>query len=161
MAQGDLLLTIADVRGESNDKDLPDAIELSGWSFSGSTMWDPNSGQSTGRVKMSELVVTKLVDISTPILFKFMTENRLISDVKLINRKAGGNRQEGYYRIELTNARVRSIVQKGTGTGATVLEETVSFGYRSIKWSHSQQGQQGALLGGPTEFNWDWDTNQP
>jgi len=160
MELGDLLLTITDVRGESNDKDLPNSIELSSWSFSGSTMWDPNTGQSRGRVKMSELIVTKLVDISTPILMQFMANNKLISDVKLINRKAGGNRQQGFFRIELKDARVRSIVQKGTGTGATVLEETVSFGYRAITWSHSEQGQQGALLGSPTEYTYEWDTNQ-
>ena len=72
MAQGDLILTVTDVRGESNDKDLPDGIELTGWTFAGNSMWDPNTGQSVGRVKMGELIVTKRVDISSPILIQFM-----------------------------------------------------------------------------------------
>lgn len=160
MAQGDLILTVTDVRGEGNDKDIPDGIELTGWAFSGSSTWDPTSGASTGRVKMGELIVTKAVDISSPILLQFMTYNKLIKDVKLINRKAGGSRQEGFFRIELKDARVRSVVQKGSSAGQTVLEETVSFGYAQITWSHSEQGSRGGLEGGPVSFTYQWDTNR-
>ena len=160
MAQGDLILTVTDVRGESNDKDLPDGIELTGWTFAGNSMWDPNTGQSVGRVKMGELIVTKRVDISSPILIQFMLTNKLIDEVKLINRKAGGNRQEGFYRIELKDARVRSVTQKGTATGSTMLEETVAFGFKRITWTHSEQGSQGSLLGGPVSTNYEWDRNR-
>ncbi len=160
MAQGDLILTVTDVRGEGNDKDIPDGIELTGWSFAGNSTWDPSTGHSTGRVKMGELVVTKAVDISSPILIQFMAHNKLISDVKLINRKAGGRRQEGFYRIELKDARVRSVVQKGSAAGQTVLEETVSFGYTKITWIHSEQGSRGGLEGGPVMFSFDWDHNR-
>lgn len=160
MAQGDLLLTVTDVRGESADKDLPDAIELFGWGYTASSVWDPNTGQTVGRVRMGELVVTKAVDISTPILIQFMVTNKLINDVKLINRKAGGNRQEGFYRIELKGARVRSVVQKGMSTGATVLEEVVTFGYKEITWLHTEQGSRGILVGGPVSYTYQWDTNQ-
>lgn len=160
MAQGDLILTVTDVRGESNDKDLPDGIELTGWSFAGSSQWDPTSGQTSGRVKMGELIVTKRVDLSSPILIKFMTTNKLIDEVKLINRKAGGNRQEGFYRIELKEARVRAVTQKGASAGSTTLEETVSFGYKKITWTHSEQGSQGSLLGGPVSTEYEWDTNR-
>ena len=159
MAQGDLLLTITDVRGESADKDLPDSIELSGWGYTASSVWDPTTGQTVARVRVGELVVTKAVDISSPILMQFMVTNKLIDDVKLINRKAGGNRQEGFYRIELKGARVRSIVQKGASVGATMLEEVVTFGYKEITWTHTEQGSKGILEGGPTSFTFQWDTN--
>ncbi len=159
MAQGDLLLTVTDVRGESADRDLPDSIELTGWGFSANSVWDPNTGQTAGRIRMGELVVTKAVDISSPILMQFMVTNKLIEAVKLINRKAGGDRQRGFYRIELKDARVRSIVQKGTSTGLTALEETVTFGYRQITWTHTEQGSKGILEGGPTSFSYDWGQN--
>jgi len=161
MAQGDLILKVSDVRGESNDKDAPDWIELTGWAFAAGSTWDPTTGQTQSRVKMGELVVTKLVDISTPILFQFLATNRLIPEVKLVNRKAGGDRQEGYFKIELKDARVRSVVQKGSGAGGTVLEETVSFLYRTITWTHSEQGAHGTLMGGPTSYTYDWHSNIP
>lgn len=159
MAQGDIILTVSDVRGEGNDKDVPNSIELTGWGFAGSSQWDPTTGQTQSRVRFGELVVTKLVDISTPILLQFMATNKLIADVKLINRKAGGDRQEGYFKIELKDARVRSVVQKGSGAHTTMLEETVSFLYRTITFTHSEQGSQGALEGGPTVFTYDWHAN--
>ncbi len=159
MAQGDFLLTMTGVRGESGDKEFPDSIEVTGWSFSGSSTWDINSGQKTSRVRLSELTVTKRVDLSTPVLMRLMCDNRVIDDVKLINRKAGGQRQEDFFRIELKNARVRSVVQKATSIGGSILEETVSFIWQKVKLIHREQSQRGSLQGGGVEFEYDWEIN--
>ena len=57
-------------------------------------------------------------------------------------------------------SRVRSVTQKGTATGSTMLEETVAFGFKRITWTHSEQGSQGSLLGGPVSTNYEWDQNR-
>ncbi|MFT3809636.1 MAG: type VI secretion system tube protein Hcp [Micropepsaceae bacterium] len=159
MAQGDFILTLTGIRGESNDKDFPEAVEVGGWSFSGASTWDPTTGQTQGRVRLGEIVVTKRIDISTPILIKFMCENRTIEDAVLINRKAGGNRQEGFFKITMKNARVRSVSHKANSVGGTVLEETVGLAWNTIIWSHNEQGNYGSLAGGPSEYTYDWATN--
>lgn len=159
MAQGDFLLTVTGIRGEAADKDVTDSIEVQGWAFSGSSVVDANTGENVSRVRLSELTVIKRVDVSTPVLVQFMCENRLIDEVKLINRKAGGQRQEDFYRMELKDARVRSVVQKASSAGGSMLEETVSFVWKRMKLIHRKQSQQGSLQG-TVEFEYDWDTNK-
>lgn len=160
MSQGDLLLTITNVRGESADKELPDSIMVAGWTFSANAMSDPNMPtQQISRVKLGDLVITKAVDTSSPILLNFLVTNQLIDEVKLFNRKAGG-KQEGFYRIELKGARIRSVAQKGISIGGSTLEEVVSFAYKTITCVHSEQGSRGNLLGGGNTFTYDWESNR-
>ena len=159
MAIGDFILTLTGIRGESNDKDFSDAVEVTGWSFSGSSTWDPTTGATTSRVRLGEIVLTKRVDIATPMLIKFMCENATIDEAVLINRKAGGDRQEGFFRITMRNARVRSVAHKANSSGGSSLEETIGLVWTTINWKHTEQGNYGTLAGGGADFTYDWHNN--
>ena len=155
MASSDFLLVLDKIQGEEKDADFPQSIKIKAWSFSGAAPSDVASGRRTGRIQMSDLVVTKDLDRASPVLIQAMTTNQNIATAKLVCRKAGGSPQ-GYYTITMTDAGIRSVTTKG-GLGqagiALIPEEVVAISYGKILWEYSGQLELGAL-GGKTSWAW-------
>lgn len=146
MAAGDILLKIEGVKGESQDANYRGSIELKNWGFSCSTPTDPATKQSTGRMQVSDLTVIKDLDKSSPVLIDACKRNLVFKKVELIIRKAGGEQKE-YYRVELKNARIRSVGLKGhppDGVGV-IPEETIGLSFQKISWSYREQNSAGDM----------------
>ena len=101
-----------------------------------------DGGQSTGRTSHRPLIITKDVDLSTPLLYAALTQSENLREVriKFLGPLGPDGAEIQYLQILLTNARVESIVlDSGDGTSATP-RERVSFVDQRIELTWIPQG---------------------
>jgi len=71
---------------------------------------DSASGQATGKRVHKPILITKEIDISTPLLYKALVDNEIISAFSLLFWAPGPQGKEvQYYTIKLTNAFIADI----------------------------------------------------
>jgi type VI secretion system secreted protein Hcp len=111
---------------------------------------DVQSGQPTGQRRHGAMVVTKVFDKSSPLLYTALaTGEKLNKCVLKWYRTSVAGTQEHYFTTELEDAIVTSIkakmdnCQDPAKAHFTHLEE-VSFTYRRITWTHEASGTSGA-----------------
>ena len=85
---------------------------------------DLATGQSSGKRQHKPLTIRKEIDKSTPLLYKAVTTNEVLSSVTLTYFKGGSP----VMTVKLTNANIASLSQSG-GT------ESLSFTYQKITWT--------------------------
>jgi len=142
MAKSDFILDIQTIRGETKNEEIPQGIEIKGFSFS---LVAPTAlNRRTGAVRLSDLSVRKMVDASSTALMQACLQNKNLAQATLICHKAGGD-QEPYFEIILENARIQSVTTRADGP---LVEEIVGIGFGSIEWRYSEQSKDGRLLGG-------------
>jgi type VI secretion system secreted protein Hcp len=110
---------------------------------------DPLSGQPSGQRVHSPLVVTKLFDQSSPLLFNALVNGETLTKVELkFWRINYTGTPEHYITIALEDAVIVDI-QAGTSmeggelTTQVAPSEDVSFAYRKIEWRHEISGTSG------------------
>ncbi len=150
MAIADMFLKIQGVTGEANDTDHKGEIEVVSWSWG---MQAPTTitGTASAKVTLSELLVVKRVDQSSPTLMNFLRNHKAVNQAVLTVRKAGSAPLE-YFKIELQNVRVTSLK---AGSENTELTEHLSLGFDKIRVSYTPQGATGAAGGGANVFETD------
>src|ERR1700680_871044 len=99
MAIADMFLKIQGVTGVTNDTDHKGEIEVVSWSWG---MQAPTTitGTASAKVTLSELLVVKRVDQSSPTLMNFLRNHKAVTQAILTVRKAGSTPLE-YFKIEL------------------------------------------------------------
>jgi type VI secretion system secreted protein Hcp len=146
-----MFLKMDGVTGHARDADFKGAIEVVSWSWG---LQAPSAlpGQApAGRAALSELVVVKRVDQSSPTLMQYLRNHKIIPTVSLSVRKAGTTPLE-YYRIELTNARLTSLTDESENADLT---ERLRIGFAKVKVSYIPQSNTGARGGGEVIFEAD------
>jgi type VI secretion system secreted protein Hcp len=103
---------------------------------------DVQSGQPTGQRVHKALVVTKVFDKSSPLLYQALTQAERLTNCTLKwFRTSAAGQQEHYFTITLEDAIVTKIhaympnCQDEKNKQFTHLED-VSFSYRKISWKH-------------------------
>jgi type VI secretion system secreted protein Hcp len=105
---------------------------------------ETHSGMVTGERVHRELVITKLFDKSSPLLYKAMCENEELEvEIKWYraSEKSGG--LEHYFTHKMEEAKIVDIkaympnLQDPKNAPFTHLED-VAFRYKAINWSHLQ-----------------------
>lgn len=144
MAVSDFLLVLSgpDVKGESQDSDFMDAIDIAGWSYNVVSPSDPKSGLAKGRVQVSDLTLFKKLDKASPIFVKSVCLNALYDKAVLYCRKAGGG-QVGYFEVEMTDVRVRSTGVAAGGDVGIIPMETIHLSFKKILWKYREQKDKG------------------
>lgn len=111
---------------------------------------DPQSGQPTGQRVHRPLVITKVFDKSSPLLYTALTSGeRLTKCMIKFYRTSADGQQEPYFTIELEDAIIVDVraympnCQDPASAHFTHLED-VSFTYRKITWSHEVAGTSGS-----------------
>ena len=88
----DMFIKIDDIKGESTDAKHKDEIDVLSWTWgvtqSGTS--HTGTGGGAGKVQVSDLTFTKIVDRSTPILLKSSCSGKHLKSAVLIVRRAGG-----------------------------------------------------------------------
>jgi type VI secretion system Hcp family effector len=128
-------LKIAGVDGESTDSGHKNEIELLSWSW---VVPPPPAGDAPA---VSEIVVTKLVDSASPVLFQFATQGKHIPNVVLDFELSSGKKHEPYLRYELENVQITSYQLGGSAEDLPL--ESVSFSFGEIKVVYQQQKAKG------------------
>jgi type VI secretion system secreted protein Hcp len=145
-AASDYLLEIDGIKGESSDKKHKDTIEIESfsWGATNSGVRSSGGGGGAGKVSISEIVVTKLVDRSSPLLFKRAVTGEHIKKATLFVRKAGGSQQE-YMKLTLSDVLVSSYKTAPSEGSDSVPQDRVSLNFSKIEYSYSPQKADGSL----------------
>jgi len=158
----DVYLYIDGIKGESNDDRHKDWIECRSVSFGveqpKSATASTGGGHTAERCEHRDIVISKLADLSSPILLQTCSAGRTIPKAKFefMRADAQGERVK-YYEIEIENVligAVSSAVEEGD-----ILGEDVALKFSKIKWKYTQQKISGGA-GGNTSGGWDLATNR-
>jgi type VI secretion system secreted protein Hcp len=111
---------------------------------------DPQSGQPSGQRVHHPLVITKVFDKSSPLLYAALTSGERLTKCKIKwYRTSEQGVQEHYFTHELEDAmltRIEALMPNCQDPGQshfTHLEE-VEFSYRKITWTHEVSGTSGS-----------------
>ena len=148
MSQSDFFLKIDGIDGESTDDKHKGELEISGWSWGATNLGTGSSGTTgsgAGKADLSDIVITKLVDKSTPKLLLACASGKHIKTAVLVCRKAGGDKQE-YLTVSLEKVFISSYQSSASG-GGPIPEESISLNYVKIKYEYKPQNADGSLAG--------------
>ncbi len=144
MATPDIYLKLDSVKGEAKDQKHPDWIEVMSFSFSVSNQGSGSIGKGSGasRASLSDLCVTKYVDVSSPSLFLFCCVGKSFSTATLTVRKAGGENPVEYLKYDMEEVFISSVSTSGSDGGG-IATETASLNFAKMKVTYTEQNPDG------------------
>ncbi|MGR5286350.1 Hcp family type VI secretion system effector [Vibrio maritimus] len=110
---------------------------------------DPQSGQPTGQRVHKPVVVTKVQDRCSPLLFNALVAGEKLPECVIrFYRTSVQGKQEHYYSIKLIDAllvdmQTRMNHCQDASTADRVTEEVLKFTYRAIEVTHENCGTAG------------------
>lgn len=110
---------------------------------------DPQSGQPTGQRVHQPVIITKIYDKSSPLLYAALTSGEVLSKVEIKwFRTSTAGKQEHYFTHLLTDAVLVDIKAympncQDPGQSHFTHLEDVSMAYRRIEWTHVVSGTSG------------------
>ncbi|MDB6051886.1 MAG: hypothetical protein JWR17_4632 [Pseudomonas sp.] len=111
---------------------------------------DPQSGQPTGQRVHRPLMITKVFDKSSPLIFNALTSGEMLEECNLqFFRTSSTGAQEHYFTIALFDAIIVEVnshmpnCQDPGNSHFTHLED-VYFSYRKITWDHEVSKSTGS-----------------
>lgn len=158
----DVYLRIDGIKGESADEGHKDWIECTSavWSVAQpkSATASTGGGHTAERCEHGDVVISKLADLSTPILLQTCSAGRTIPKAKFEFMRADGlGERVRYFEIELDNVLIGAVVP--SVIGGNILSEHVSLKFSKVRWKYTQQRISGGM-GGNTAGGWDLATNR-
>jgi type VI secretion system secreted protein Hcp len=156
----DYYLELDGIKGEAQDKEHKDQIDVLSWSWglsqSGTTHM--GSGSGAGKVNVQDLSLTKIVDKATAPLIQYCTTGKHIASGKLTCYKASGDNRVKFFVLELKKIIVSSFSTGGVSDGE-MQTENVSLNFGEYKSVYTMQESDGAA-GPSSEFGWDIATHE-
>lgn len=158
----DVYLQIDGIKGESRDDKHKDWIECASAHFGvhqpRSATASTGGGHTAERVHMEDIVLTKVVDLSTPLLLQACSMGKTLPKAKFEFMRADGQGVRiKYFEIELENVLIGMVTPRIL-PGA-ILKENISLKFSKVKWQYTQQRIVGGS-GGNTAGGWDLSANK-
>ena len=158
----DVYLQIDGIKGESMDDKHKDWIECKTVSFGvtqpKSATSSTGGGHTAERCEHSEIALTKLADLATPILLQTCSSGKTIPKAKFEFMRADGQGERiKYFEIELENVLIGDV-SPSVGEG-DILHEHLGLKFSKVKWKYTQQ-KIGGGSGGNTAGGWDLSANK-
>lgn len=107
------------------------------------------TGQPTGQRTHNPLIVTKLIDKSSPLIYNALTKGETLTKVELKwYRTSYAGKAEHFYTVTLEDAVITNVdasmeSQETTSASQVLPLEVVSFSYRKITWRHETASTSG------------------
>src|SRR5262249_24226294 len=153
-----MFLKLQGVTGEASDSAHKGEIELVSWAWGMEAPTSLASGVGKAGASVSELRITKRVDLSSPTLMGFLRNRKKVSKAQLTVRKSGDTPFE-YLKIELDEVLVTSFQTNGAmGSSQAEVLENICLGFSHVRVTYSQQGMTGGPGGGANVFEADAQT---
>jgi len=158
----DAYLQIDGIKGESKDERHQGWVEVRNVHWN---IFQPRSasvstagGHTSGRAELSDMLFTKMADLSSPILMQTCAMGKTIPKVKFEFMRADGNGQPvKYFEVELENVMLSHVTP--SIEGGNVMQESVGLAFARAKWKYTQQ-LIGGGVGGNTAGGWDLAANK-
>ncbi len=158
----DVYLQIDGIKGESTDDKHRDWIECQ------SVQWgvlQPKSatastggGHTAERCEHEDILLSKLADLSTPVLLQACSSGKTLARAKFEFMRADGQGDRvKYFEIELKNVLIGSVSPHLTE--GDILQESIGLKFSEVKWTYTQQKVSGGA-GGNTSGGWNLATNK-
>jgi type VI secretion system secreted protein Hcp len=140
----DMFLKIDDVKGESSDDKHKGEIDVLSWSWGAtqSATTHMGTGGGSGKVNVQDLSLTKYVDKSTPVIFKYCCNGKHFKSALLTVRKAGGTAVE-YLKITMSDLIISAYTTGGSG-GQDRVTENVTLNFATVKMEYVPQKPDGS-----------------
>ena len=109
---------------------------------------DPQSGQPTGQRVHKPIILTKIFDKCSPLLYQALTSGEKLPTVEIKwYRTSQEGKQEHYFTTKLEDAIITDINARmpncqDPGQAHFTHLEDVSFSYRKITWTHAVAGTE-------------------
>ena len=144
MAQ-DMFIKIGKLKGEGQDKQFKEWIDVLAWSLGGSQSGTAHAGggMGGGKVSLQDFSFTKYTDIVSPKLWGNMCTGEHYTDCEFKARKAGGT-PFVYLEIKMEDVIVTSVSTGGSG-GEDRTTENVTLNFKKYKIIYNQQSKTGDL----------------
>lgn len=157
---GDYFLKLEGIKGESADKKYKGEIDVESfsWGMTQSGTTHTASGSGSAKVSVGDLSITKHVDKSSPTLVQYCTLGKHISKGQLIVRKAGGDSQVEYLKIEMKDIMISSYQTGGAGANERI-SESLSLNFGEYKIVYTEQKADGSAGAAP-EFGYNIAKNE-
>ena len=157
---GDYFLKLEGIKGESNDAKYKGEIDIESfsWSLTQSGTTHTATGSGSAKVSVGDLAINKLVDKASPTLVQYCTLGKHIPKGMLIVRKAGGDSQVEYLKLELKDIMVSSYQTGGAGSNERI-SESISLNFAEYKIIYTEQKKDGSAGAAP-EFAYNIAENQ-
>jgi len=146
----DALLKIEGVTSESQRKGHEGEIEVKSMQFGGSNISSvgQGSGGGTGVVTLSEFVISKITDQSSPELFQKMCTGQHYPTAVLTLYKSGGDGGPlKYLTYEFEEVYVTGINWSGQEGGDPIPWESVTFAFGAVTMTYTVQSEEGTGSG--------------
>ena len=155
----EMLLDIDGVKGESQVKGFENKIDIFSLSFGASnpSQVSTGGGSGSGKVSLSSLSIQKVVDSSTPDLFRACCSGKHFTTAKITVRESGGDSMVDYMVVDMTQVFVDSC-SWGSASGGDKPSESISLSAASLKITYTAQTAQGSGQKGPSA-GWDVKKN--
>jgi type VI secretion system secreted protein Hcp len=158
----DVYLQIDGIKGESADANHKNWIECESvtWSVTQPKAATSSTagGHTAERCEHRDLFISKLADLSSPMLLQFCSSGKTIPKAKLEFRRADGQGERvKYFEIELENVLIGAVLP--SIVDGRLLSEQVALKYAKVKWRYIQQKIGGGIAGN-TMGGWDLRLNR-
>ncbi|PYD89408.1 type VI secretion system tube protein Hcp [Pseudomonas syringae pv. pisi] len=158
----DVYLQIDGIKGESQDAAHQGWIEVTSAQWGvvqpRSTTASTGGGHTAERCEHRTLALSKLADLSSPLLMQTCSMGKTIPKAKLEFMRADGDGQRvKYYEVELENvmiANVEQMIHDGS-----ILHDEIGLRFSKVKWKYTQQ-KIGGGASGNTSGGWDLACNK-
>jgi len=158
----DVYLHIDGIKGESADSDHQGWIEVTtaqwGVKQPKSATASTAGGHTAERCEHTSLSISKLADVSSPLLMQSCSAGRTIPKAKLEFMRADGHGERvKYYEVTLENVLIGSMSQ--VVHDGDVLHDSIGLKFSKVLWKYTQQ-KIGGGAGGNTAGGWDLSINR-
>lgn len=118
------------------------SIECLSFQFGVNAPWDGQTAKVTGRRQYTPVNIAKIIDKSSPLLLKALSENtKAKASFKFYRpNPAGDGTTEQFYTVDLDDARISGVVQSGSSGSNSPPTESIELVYETITCTYTKGG---------------------
>ena len=152
-------LLLSDIRGESQDAQHKDWIEVESWSI-GATQTGTSAtggGGGAGKVSFQDFHFVMPMSIASPLIMSACATGKHYPEARFVCRKDPG--KNDYLRMSFTDVLISSYQTGGSSSGGSSPRDQISFSFSKISQEYLPLRSDGSL-GVSVQFGWDLKGNR-
>lgn len=158
-AHAAIYMRVTDIPGDATAAGYEEWIVVNNTQYSVSTTVDwSGGGGATTRPQLTDISVSKLLDIATIALLAKATDGRLIPEVDIVITMTCGEDTTDFFNVNLRDVVITGISH--SVDGSTTPAESLTMAYREIRWTYTPRRADCSPLGSITA-GYDVSTGSP